>query len=105
MKMYILVRKEATKGFAVNAIGHAALACYLKFQDEVDMRLWLRDSFKKVTCKVTDEELEQAMADMSEHMDYVEITESACDGELMAVAFRPRGKGFPEVFKTFKLYR
>lgn len=105
MKMYILVRKEATKGFAVNAIGHAALACYLKFQDEVDMRLWLRDSFKKVTCKVTDEELNQALEGLSEDIDYVKITESACDNELMAVAFRPRGEGFSEVFKTFKLYR
>ena len=105
MKMYILVRKEARKGFAVNAIGHAALACYLKFQDEVDMRDWVENSFKKVTCKVTDEELEQAMAELSEHTDYVKITESACDNELMAVAFRPRFEGFPEVFKTFKLYR
>lgn len=105
MKMYILVRKDAPKGFAVNAIGHASLACYLKFQEEVDMRSWVVNSFKKVTCKVTDEELEQAMAGFSEDLDYVQITEGACHNDLMAIAFRPRFGGFPDVFKTFKLYR
>ena len=65
------------------------------------MRLWLRDSFKKVTCKVIEQELEEAKAAGK----YIEITESSLGGILTAVAFCPRLEGFPEYFKQYTLYK
>ena len=65
------------------------------------MQRWLADSFKKVTCKVTDEELAEAMKEADNH---IVITESVIGHETVAVAFCPR-KEWPECFTNFKLYR
>ena len=99
MKMYILVRKSIGKGFAMTAAAHASLQCHLMYNDVLEYKEWLNTSFKKVICKVSDEELEMAR----EAGYYVETTESRLDGKLVAVTFCPR-KDWPECFSTFKLY-
>lgn len=101
MKMYILVRESVPLGYAMNAVGHASLACFLKYASHRDMQRWLADSFKKVTCRVTDEELAIAMTAAD---NYVIITESVIGHETIAVAFCPR-KEWPESFGELKLYR
>lgn len=101
MKMYILVREAVPLGFAMNAVGHASLACFLKYASHRDMQVWLANSFKKVTCQVTDEELTAAMQAADNH---VVITESVIGHETIAVAFCPR-KEWPESFGELKLYR
>lgn len=101
MKMYILVRESVPLGYAMNAVGHAALGCFLKYASHRNMQRWLADSFKKVTCKVTDEELFAAMAAAEDH---IVITESVIGHETIAVAFCPR-REWPEVFETLKLYK
>ena len=103
MKMYILVREKVALGFAMNAVGHASLGCFLKFAGHRDMQRWLADSYKKVTCKVTDEELAAAMQELGSDR-HIVITESVIGHETVAVAFCPQ-KEWPEVFSTFKLYR
>lgn len=99
MKMYILVRGNAPKGWAVNSVAHASLECYLEYQNHPDMIKWLEESFKKVTCRVTDEELELAKT----AGDYVIVTENVLDDMVMCLAFRPREE-YPSFFKDFKLY-
>ena len=101
MKMYILVRDSVKLGYAMNSVSHASLACFLKFAGHRDMQRWLADSFKKVTCKVSDEEFALAMKEADNH---VVITESVIGHETIAVAFCPR-KDWPECFADFKLYR
>ncbi len=100
MKMYILVRKSIPLGHQVNCVGHAALACYLKFKDHPDMPSWLEYSYKKVTCQVNDGEFELAKNSCE---DWTIINESDLNYEPVAIAFRPREK-FPDVFRTFKLF-
>jgi peptidyl-tRNA hydrolase len=97
--MYILVRKSIGKGFAVNAAAHASLQCHLKFQGDTEYDQWLESSFKKVVCKVSDEELDKAR----DAGYYVETTESRLDGKLVAVTFKPREQ-WPECFNTFRLF-
>ncbi len=101
MKMYILVREDVPLGYAMNGVAHASVACFLKYASHRSMQRWLADSFAKVTCKVSNEELAEAMRATSEH---VIITESVIGHETVAVAFCPR-KEWPEVFSTFKLYK
>ena len=101
MKMYILVREAVPLGYAINAVGHASLACFLKYASHRDVQRWLADSFKKVTCQVTDDELSYAIQAADRH---IVITESVIGHETVAVAFCPR-KDWPEVFADFKLYR
>jgi peptidyl-tRNA hydrolase len=101
MKMYILVRSDVPLGYAINGVAHASLACFLKYASHRDMQRWLADSFKKVTCRVSDEELAEAMKEDSDH---VVITESVLGHETLCVAFSPR-KEWPEIFETFDLYK
>jgi peptidyl-tRNA hydrolase len=99
MKMYIAIRDSIPVGFAINSAGHASLIAYLKWHDDVDFQDWMLYSFKKVTCKVTDEEFEQLKC-----LDrVVVVTESALKGEEVAVVLAPRKK-WPEIVRQLKLY-
>lgn len=100
MKMYILVKESVPVGFALVAVAHASLAAYLKFQDSEEVKTWLSGPFYKTICKVTDKEFEIAKA----FPDSIIITESALDGQEVAVAFKPREE-WPKAFKFYKLYR
>ena len=103
-KMYILVREiivKQNRGIAINSVGHASLKCYLDYNDNPQMKDWLFNSWKKVTCVVSDDELLDAVECTKHH---VNITESALDGNpLVGVAFVPMEE-FPPIFKTFKLF-
>ena len=100
MKMYILIKESVPLGHAVVAAAHASLAAYLKFRDTEEVQQWLAGPFRKAVCKVTAEDFERAK-DLPDH---VVMTESALDGEEVAIAFKPREE-WPKAFKFFALYR
>ncbi len=100
MKMYILVKETVPVGFALVAVAHAALAAYLHFKDTPEVATWLAGPFYKTICKVTEQEFAQAKATP----DHVIITESALQGQEVALAFKPRAE-WPASFKFYKLYR
>ena len=101
-KMYILVKDSVPLGYAINAVAHASLSCYLIFEHDPDMVNWRDTSFAKVTCKVTEEQFEWAK---SIGFDCQIITESRLDNQELAIAFCPReDKEWPSEFKQFPLY-
>lgn len=100
MMMYVLVRDDIPLGFAVVAVAHASLACYLEFREHPDTKAWLDGPFYKVICKVNEREWERA----KEAGDFVTLTESALEGRDVALAFRPRME-WPKAFRFFQLYR
>jgi len=100
MKMYILIKDSVPLGYAIVAAAHASLAAYLTFRDAEEVQQWLAGPFRKAVCKVSAEDFEKAKA----VPDHVVITESALDGEEVAIAFRPR-EDWPKSFKFFPLYR
>lgn len=100
MKMYILVRESVPVGRALVAVAHASLACYLKFADDPAVLEWLAGPFRKVICRVTDDELARAKA----HADHVVITESQLADEVVAMAFKPRAE-WDKAFQFYRLYR
>jgi peptidyl-tRNA hydrolase len=100
VKMYILVRESVPVGHALVAVAHASLACYLKFHDAPEVREWLAGPFRKVVCRVSDEELARAKG----FPDHVVITESQLGGAEVAIAFKPRAE-WDEAFRYFRLYR
>jgi len=99
MRMYILVRSKSPKGWGVNGVGHVALMCYLKFKKDPRMKWWLKNSFRKVTCLVSDEEFKLA----KKAGDYVVFVEDDLDDMPLTMAFCPR-KEYPCFFNGFKLY-
>ena len=100
MKMYILIKDSVPLGYAMVAAAHASLAAYLKFRDCEEVKQWLAGPFRKAVCKVSEEEFEKA----KDVPDHVVLTESALDGQEVAIAFRPRAE-WPKAFKFYPLYR
>ena len=100
MKMYILIREHIPNKHAIVAASHASLACYLKFQDDEDVKKWVSGKFNKVICAVNENELIQA----KNHGYFVDIRESNLNDELVAVAFKPR-EGWPSIFNFFPLWK
>ncbi|MFO0821831.1 MAG: hypothetical protein U0792_01725 [Gemmataceae bacterium] len=100
LRMYILIREVVPTGFAVLAAAHASLAAYLKFKDSPEVTEWLAGPFYKTVCRVSDDDFERA----KETPDHVVITESALEGQEVAIAFKPRAE-YPKAFRFLKLYR
>jgi peptidyl-tRNA hydrolase len=100
LKMYILVKDSVPLGLALAAVGHASLACYLKYRDDPEMVEWLANSFRKVICKVSEQQFEQA----KQAHPCVTLTESALNGQEVALGFKPRVDWDPG-FKFFPLYK
>ena len=99
MKMYIFIKDSVPDNFAPVVAAHASLACYLAFKDDPEMKAWLAESFRKVTCLVSDAEYKLA----KKSGQYVEFIEDDLDDMPLALAFKPR-KSFPCYFNGFKLY-
>jgi len=101
MKMYIAIRDSIPVGHAINSASHASLIAYLTWNmDDRDFQDWMLYSFKKVTCKVTDEEFAQ-LKQLDKH---VVVTESALGGAEVAIVLAPR-KEWPEIVRQLKLYK
>lgn len=98
--MYILVKEDIPLGKAVVGIAHASLACYLKYENEEDVKQWIGDVFYKTVCKVSPAEFEKA----KQEEDYVLMTESSLDNAETVLAFRPRSE-YPKYFKFFRLFK
>jgi hypothetical protein len=99
-RMYILVLDDIPVGYAINSACHAAVSCTLMYQNTEEVKEWLDTSFRKVTCKVTKEEFDKAIA---LEPDYVIMTELKLDNRVMCVAFKPR-ENYDTFFKYLKLY-
>lgn len=105
LKMYILVADDIPVGHAINSAAHASLACYLKFQDVPLMKMWEKESFKKVTCKVTRQQLSAANTAADELIMHKKvITESALHDVVTAIAFCPR-ETWPDWMAALPLYK
>ncbi len=100
MKMYILIKDSVPDKMAPVIAAHASLACYLRFEHDNDMQKWVKDVFKKVVCRVSDEEFELARKEPRYHI----LRESALNNEEVCMVFCPRVT-YSKAFKYFKMWR
>jgi peptidyl-tRNA hydrolase len=100
LKMYILIMDWVDLGHAINSASHASLMGYLKWKDEPIMNEWLSDSFRKVTCKINEDEFERA----KQFDDFEIVTELAFDKREVGLVFKPRYQ-WPKFFNYLKLYK
>jgi hypothetical protein len=100
--MYIAIKDWVPTGHAVNIAAHAGLIGWLEFQNQEYTQEWLKTSFKKVTCMVTQEEF-----DKLKEVEYNKvITESRLDNDEVGIVFAPRPKeAWPELMKTLRLWK
>ena len=97
--MYLLVKSGLPLGHQVNCVAHAAIKCYLEYQDHPETQEWLENSFRKVTCEVTPEQFEIA----KKYDDWIVFEEKDIGGEEVVLAFRPR-KEWSQRFSSFRLF-
>jgi len=97
--MYVLIKEDIYVGYAMMAIGHGVLACHLKFKDDLDYQDWLKNSYQKCICSVSNEEFNNAKA-MGKH---IVVRESGLNNCETALVFCPRNPKFLE--KAFKKYK
>lgn len=104
MKMYIAIKNTTPVGHAMNCAAHAAVACVQEYSNYAAMQIWLRASFKKVTCKVNEETFNK-LKEIDHHK--VVISESALGGREIAIAFVPLldGEEYHELLRSMKLWR
>lgn len=103
LKMYVLVKNTAPIGLGINAVGHATFMAAQNFESSV-FKIWEINSFRKVTCLVSPEELDAAIEAIKEvNGNYIVFNENDWNDQDLSVAFEPR-YSFPEIFKTFKLH-
>ena len=115
-KMYILIREDVDLGHALLAAAHGSLSGYLTFvKSELDNGLcllngatpterWVKQSFRKVICRVTSKEFESAKTYGVNMQDMRIMTESGLGNAEVAIVFSPRNE-WPKFFKHLKLYR
>ena len=120
-KMYILIKENVDLGHAILGAAHASLSGYLTFNDyqqtvdykvstgimiqnETPTEKWARQSFRKVVCKVTNEEFDKAKTYGKNMQDYRIMVESGLDNAEIAIVFAPREDWEP-FFKSLRLYK
>ena len=102
-KMYFLVKDSIDNGHAIVAVAHGSIICYKNFLDHPDMIKWNAESFRKVVCRVTEEQFQKA----KEYGSFATVTESSLGGIEVALVFRPGvevGEGI-NFFKSLKLWK
>jgi len=125
-KMYLLIKDSITfpdkagfqvidVGHAVNGAAHAGAMIASRWPrqrieskaagwmtDEV-MVDWYDQSFRKVCCKVNEQQFEKAKTYFPPE-EWFAVTESHFEGAEIILVFKPRTE-WPEFFKSLKLYR
>ena len=100
--MYILVLDNVPDEFVPVITAHASLACYLRNSDNPHMIDWLENSFKKCIVKVNQKEFNKA----KEFEGCTVMTESALDGQEVAIALTPRPhEDWPKPVRFYKLWK
>ena len=112
LKMYICVKKSLAS-HKVLGVAHGVLMAHLKFgaDDTISFahgkfyREWLKNSFRKVVCEVTDKEFEELKQTDEFKMGWaVVVTESYLDNQEIAIVFCPQPE-WPKCFKFFPLLK
>lgn len=101
LAMYFMILDDVPDSFVPVICAHGSLMCYWRFSSDEDMVRWQNESFKKRVCRVNQKEFDKA----KEAGNFVEVTESALGGRVVAAVYAPRNYGWPNVFKFAKLWK
>lgn len=86
----------------MTAVAHASTAAILRWGTDPVMQDWIM-SFKKVICKLSDEEFDIAKGFLDEMKGMI-MTESVIDNQETAIIFHP-AREYPKFFKYLRLYK
>lgn len=102
-KVYILVRDKVIEenfGLAITAVAHAGAAIITLYGHLEETQEWAKTSFRKVVCRVTEEEFDRAKEEKGWRL----LSESALNNEATCLIFHPREE-WPKFFKYLRLWK
>ncbi|MNQ62201.1 hypothetical protein D3C85_765390 [compost metagenome] len=83
-KMYICVLDEFPDYMVPTLVAHSVLAAHFTFSDNSDVyNYWLKDSFKKVVCRVNQKEFEKIRSTLNCHVGFEKHTLEGKDSCLV----------------------
>ena len=97
--MYIIIKEDTPDKLVPVITAHASLACYKKFETNLDMKKWINGIFKKVVCIANEIEFSK----LKDEHNFVALTESSLDNNEVCLAFCPREE-YPKKFKFLKMW-
>ena len=97
--MYIILKDDTPDKLVPLITAHASLACYKKFENNLDMKKWINGIFKKVVCLANDIEFHK----LKDEINFVVLTESLLDNKEVCLAFCPREE-YSRKFKFLKMW-
>ena len=106
LKLYILVKEsmlERDFGHTILSIAHAMAAGSRNWAGDEIFEKWANESFRKVLCKVSDEQFEKAKTYFPED-EFQVMTECAIDNQELTIVFKPREE-WPKFFKFLTLLK
>lgn len=101
LRMYILILDWVDIGHALNSMAHAG--CMIPehwSKDDPIIQEWYDNSFRKVTCKVSEKQFEKA----KEYGEWFVVTEKQFDDKEVVLVFKPR-REWGKFFKFLPLYK
>lgn len=105
-RMFGLLKKEVNGvpmdvGHAANTMFHAGVMAGMRWpESDPEMEDWYKNSFRKVTCGVTEKEFKKAK---TYGLKYFVVTESAFGGAEVALIFKPVDE-YPKFFQFLPLF-
>lgn len=107
-RMYILVKEEYPPSVAINSAAHGSMGAYIAWNGEPEFDGWLKDSYRKITCKVTPQQfktIEKVLAKTG--LKKLEQTEGRLDKAHILTVIYPMVPTQPEykAFKYLTLYK
>jgi hypothetical protein len=106
LKLYILVKESMLQkdfGHTILSIAHAMAAGSRNWTGDPVFEDWANNSFRKVLCKVTDEQFEKAKTYFPED-EFQVMTECAIDDQELTIVFKPREE-WPKFFSFLSLLK
>lgn len=107
-RMYILVKDEFPSSVAINSAAHGAMNAYISWNGEEEFDGWLKNSFRKITCKVTPEQFKTIEKVIEKTgLKKIEQTESRLDKAHILTIVYPFDATLHEykAFKFLSLYK
>ena len=110
--MYILVKEEYPPSVAINSAAHGAMGAYITWNGEEEFDGWVKESYKKITCKLSPQQfetIEKVIEKVIEKtgLKKLEQTESRLDKAHILTVVYPfdPSKSEYKAFKFLSLYK
>ena len=100
-KMYLLIKDSVPDNLVPLICAHASLAAWLKYESTNSVRDWVNNSFRKVVCRVSEDEFNRAALFNGSHV----TTASELENKQVCCVLVPMVEEYPPEVKKYELWK